>query len=165
MTSLIGMAASTSLDLPEGPELTPDSSSDEVFSNIVTLPRFSLYDSIVHDLVGPQKLKFGMDKGLLCYHSPFFKEAFTSPYKEAFDGILVLEDESHRVFSLFNHWAYDPTILRYPKPLTLIDLYAFAEERVVKRLQNDVVDICIWHAIYNDSIWTRNRSTLRGDRL
>ena len=107
MASLIRMAASTSLDLPEGPELTPDSPFDEVFSKIVTPPRFSLYDSIVHVLVGPQKPKFGMDKGLLCYHSPFFKAAFTSPYKEAFDGILVLEDESHHVFSLFNHWAYD----------------------------------------------------------
>ncbi|KAL2053939.1 hypothetical protein ABVK25_005868 [Lepraria finkii] len=69
-----------------------------------------------------------MHKGLLCCHSPFFKAAFTVPYKEASDGILVLEDESHRVFSLFNHWAYDPTILRYLKPLALIGLYAFAEE-------------------------------------
>ncbi|KAL2048527.1 hypothetical protein N7G274_000439 [Stereocaulon virgatum] len=145
------MVASTPPTLPNTLTI-PDPPFNAVFCNNITPPQLSLYDSIVEIIIGPQKKTFTMHKGLLCFHSSFFKAAFTGPYKEAQSGLLILEDESPTVFSLFNHWAYDSSILRKLKPLVLIDLFVFAETRLIRRLQNDVVDICIWHASQNDSM-------------
>ena len=106
----------------------------------------SLLDSIVFVHVGPQKKVFGVHKGLICHHSAYFKGALQGEFKEAIDGVVVLADDKPEIFSYFYSWLYTGEIkrtggtLRYSLFEDLLDLYIFAQKRIIPDLQNGAID-------------------------
>ena len=76
-------------------------------------------------LVGPQKYRFDLHKGLISSRSGFFKAAFMGKFKEA-DGILTLPEQDSATFRYFVYWLYTGSLrgLYYPGSIrpTLEDL-------------------------------------------
>lgn len=68
-------------------------------------------------LVGPEKKRFEIHKGLVCSRSEFFKAAFTGNFKESTDGILTLPEDDPAPFKHFVHWLYTGSLrgLYYPE--------------------------------------------------
>lgn len=105
----------------------------------------SLFDTIVTILVGPDHVKFEIHKALLCHRSAYFKGALTGRFKEAREGIVTLEDEDPETFSRFHAWLYTGSCMKDDDttPLTIapaLQLWLFAEKRLVPDLQNAIVD-------------------------
>lgn len=67
---------------------------------------------IVHILVGPDRVDFGVHKDLLCHYPPhYFKSAFkTGGFIEASAEVMSLPEECPEMFKLFNHWLYYQTL-------------------------------------------------------
>ncbi|KAA6410594.1 MAG: 50S ribosomal L17 [Lasallia pustulata] len=105
----------------------------------------ALYDSIIYLHVGPEKVKFGIHKGLLCRYSRYFSAALNGSFKEAQTGIVDLADETIPVIRMFNLWLYTQKIVGRDssedviKCQDLIDLYIFAEKRVIPKLQDAAI--------------------------
>ena len=114
----------------------------------------SLYDSIVYLTVGPDAVKFGVHKGLLCHHSRYFKSHFD---KEP-EGEIDLDGEDPKTFKRFNDWLYTSAVLHDDETLedipwnSLSELYNFAERAVIPRLQNKCMDAVIAKAQRTNSI-------------
>lgn len=92
-----------------------------------------------------------MHKGLLCYHSTFFKSALNGNFKEASTGIIDLPEDDFQVFERFNIWLYtrrlyDKEDRRNTRPGShlLIKLYLFADCRGIEGLRNAVIDLLDW---------------------
>lgn len=103
-----------------------------------------LFDSItwVHSGVGPSQRVFGIHKGLLCYHSFYFRAALIGSWSEtaAANNTVVLDDEDPELFSCFNIWLYGQRFdLRWTFD-ELLDLYIFASRRLMRHFQNAIVD-------------------------
>ena len=109
----------------------------------------SLYDSLVFLQVGPEAVNFGIHKGLLCRESAYFRSCFNSTFMEAREGRVTLEDEDPEVFKRFNEWLYTGKVLYDDETYEnisfapLLDLYVFAERRLMPRLQNACIDALI----------------------
>lgn len=109
------------------------------------IPLRALYDSIIYLHVGPEKVKFGIHKGLLCRYSRYFSAALNGSFKEAQTGIVDLADETIPVIRMFNLWLYTQKIVGRDssedviKCQDLIDLYIFAEKRVIPKLQDAAI--------------------------
>ena len=105
-----------------------------------------LFDTIVWIHVGPPATKkvFGMHKGLLCHHSSYFKAALIGPFSQqpgALKRVIVLEDENIQTFERFNSWIYSDLLSTHWTMRQLIDLYIFAEKRLIRRFQNSLMDM------------------------
>lgn len=111
----------------------------------------TLYDSIVYVKVGPERQSFGFHKALLCRRSAYFKAALNGNFKEAEDGVVILDDEDPHLFQVFNEWLYtgefffdcqgsDLDEKNSAQWSAMLDLYIFPEKRVIPKLQNDLVD-------------------------
>ena len=109
----------------------------------------SLYDSLVFLEVGPEAVNFGVHKGLLCRESAYFRSCFNGTFMEAREGRVTLEDEDPEVFKRFNEWLYTGKVLYDDETYEnvsftpLLDLYVFAERRLMPRLQNACIDALI----------------------
>lgn len=96
----------------------------------------------------PKQERFGIHRALLSHYSSYFKAALTESFSESQAGVISLEDEDPEVFRAFNEWIYS-TVLSYQHYAkdhtwsTLLDLYVFAEKRIIPRLQNAVIDAMI----------------------
>ena len=75
-----------------------------------TPPDASLLDNIVFVHVGPEKKVFGVHKGLICHYS-YFNAAFGGNFKEAEDGVVILDDEEPETFSHFYSWLYTGRVM------------------------------------------------------
>ncbi len=120
----------------------------------------SLYDSIIYVKVGSEQQSFGLHKALLCQRSAYFKAALNGNFKEAEDGIVGLNDEDPHLFQIFNQWLYTGALLFDSQDLdpdeknsaqwsAMLNLYVFAEKRVIPRLQNDLIDT-MWKFFLED---------------
>ena len=115
------------------------------FHTYKLIPLRALYDSVIYLHVGPEKVKFGIHKGLLCRYSKYFSAALTGIFKEAQTGITHFADETVPVIRMFNLWLYTQKIVGPDgseddiKCHDLIDLYIFAEKRVIPKLQDAAV--------------------------
>ena len=94
-----------------------------------------------------------MHKEPLCQVSAFFKAALNGSFAEAKSRVVVLDDEDPGVFAHFVGWLYtggiiieeesqDSGILPFLGPF--IDLYQFAEKRIIPTLQNEIIDAFIY---------------------
>ena len=70
-------------------------------------------------LVGSEKQRFDIHKGLICSRSEFFKAAFTGNFKEV-DGTIKLPEQDPAIFKYFVYWLYTGCLrgLYYPKSLS-----------------------------------------------
>jgi len=134
----------------------------------------SLYDTVVYIKVAAQHKKFCLHKGLLCDVSASFKCALTAHFKEAQEGVIDLVDEDPKIFERFNSWLYTGGVLSEGEELDLgswsflIELYIFAEKRIIPSLQDLLLDTMIHlHLIKTCSMnlittyWSRISSTSR----
>lgn len=108
-------------------------------------PSSSLYDTTIYILIGPTHTKYGIHKALLCARSSFFRAALTGRFKEAREGTVTLEDEDPETFSRFNTWLYTGSCMNDDAGKVLamrpaLQLWLFAEKRLVPGLQNTVID-------------------------
>ncbi len=109
----------------------------------------SLYATVVYVMVGPQHKKYGIHQGLLCHVSAYFSGALTGNFKEAQEGVINLEDEDPKIFDRFNSWLYTGSVLSENEELHLsswaflIELYIFAEKRMIPTLQDLLMNIMI----------------------
>lgn len=111
-------------------------------------PRHSLFETIVFVDVGPEPKRFAIHKGLLCSRSGYFKAALTGNFREAEDQLVTLDDEDPRMFRRFNAWLYTDVLIEDGDTgaaswSSLIDMYVFAEKRIIPHLQNAVIDSII----------------------
>ncbi|KAF2127350.1 hypothetical protein P153DRAFT_344937 [Dothidotthia symphoricarpi CBS 119687] len=60
--------------------------------------------------VGPHHRKYDVHKGLLVYHSEYFRNSLRGSWKEAREGKIVLEDVDPHVFNTFVYWLYTHTL-------------------------------------------------------
>ncbi|KAG9558853.1 hypothetical protein KCU71_g3793, partial [Aureobasidium melanogenum] len=115
-------------------------------------PSSKLYKETVSILVGPNKEKYVLHKGLLCFYSDFFRAAFEGAFKEAHENKIELPDVFVDVFEAFQVWLYSRS-LRDPKDPgdsstrpqfllhgTLAYLWVFGDKYQIPLLQNDSVD-------------------------
>ena len=56
--------------------------------------------------MGADQREFGVHKGLLCFHSKFFKAAFHGSFKESSTGRVSLPDDDSPIFELVKTWLY-----------------------------------------------------------
>ncbi|CAO2658459.1 Nn.00g061820.m01.CDS01 [Neocucurbitaria sp. VM-36] len=60
---------------------------------------------VVSIAIGPEKKVFRIHKDILCYHSEYFRTAYSGRWKDATEGV-ALDDVEVEVFNLFVHWLY-----------------------------------------------------------
>ncbi|KAG9533474.1 hypothetical protein KCU93_g338, partial [Aureobasidium melanogenum] len=115
-------------------------------------PSSKLYKETVSILVGPNKEKYILHKGLLCFYSDFFRAAFEGAFKEAHENKIELPDVFVDVFEAFQVWLYSRS-LRDPKDhgdsstrpqllphRILAYLWVFGDKYQIPLLQNDSAD-------------------------
>ena len=118
---------------------------------------------------------FHVYRGLLCFHSVYFKNMLNEDWREDGSDDLELTNVKVKIFQMFYDWMntgeFSNTV---GLPLTahdIIDLYVFADYYDVQQLRNRVLDVFflfvskVWEAhtpyttrIYND---TAEASSLR----
>lgn len=111
--------------------------------------------------MGPELQRFGLHRGLLCHRSAYFKAALNGNFELAEDGVVVLDDEDPLLFQVFNEWLYTGNLLFHcedphidkrnsTKWSAMLNLYVFAEKRIIPKLQNDLIDAMWKFAIDED---------------
>ena len=115
---------------------------------LLTYSNRTLYDTIIYVKVGPAQERFGIHKSLLSHHSSYFKAALEGGFEEPETQVINLRDEDPKVFWAFNEWLYSGTVAhqRYAtneKWSALLNLYVFAEKRIVPKFQNALIDAMI----------------------
>ncbi|KAI4743409.1 hypothetical protein E4T50_06207 [Aureobasidium sp. EXF-12298] len=115
-------------------------------------PSSKLYKEMVSLLVGPNKEKYNLHKGLLCFYSDFFRAAFKGSFKEAEEGKIELPDVGTEVFEAFQVWLYSrslrvsenhgdssdrPPFLSFH---TLAHLWVLGDKYQIPLLQNCAID-------------------------
>ena len=108
-----------------------------------------LYHDFVFLKVGPKAKRFGVHKAPLVRESEYFRAAFNGSFSEATTGKIHLTEDIPGVVGAFVTWLYTRELAR-PGPdgvsevdlsdEDLIDLYTFADAKLVRRLQWDVMD-------------------------
>lgn len=102
--------------------------------------------------VGPSQKEYQVHKGLLCYHSEYFRGAFEGGFQESKDGVANLETENVVVFDAVFRWLYTGKLLdqEYKFDLTqrlssrlLCETYVFAEARGIPTLKNAIINIMV----------------------
>lgn len=113
---------------------------------------------IVYAVIGPEKMKFGLHRDLLCNMSPYFKAALWGDFQEAALGEVALPDFGVAAFERFNEWLYTGKITEelweeeglntlqlyvndVPSLPQLLDVWLLADYLLVPRLQNYVADM------------------------
>ena len=111
--------------------------------------RIDLLDEISLLIVGPEKILFGMHKGLLCSVSTYFKAALQGGFKEAEEQRIELPDDDVSVIKRFQLWLYTQKVLEEDETADhlqwslWVGIYCFAEGRGIPHLQNLVIDCFI----------------------
>lgn len=105
----------------------------------------SFFETIVFVDVGPDQIRYGIHKGLLCSRSDFFRAALTGKFRETEDQVVTLDDEDSDTFRIFNAWLYTGVLMEDPDPKDtpwslLVNIYVFAEKRIIPLLQNAAID-------------------------
>ena len=106
-----------------------------------------LYDKIVHITVGPEKEDFEIHKGLLTKHSDYFRAALSGCFKEANEGVIVLEGEDVKAFAIFHTWLYTSKLVDVVNGedagFTLEEIarvYCLGDRYIVPGLKNTIID-------------------------
>lgn len=114
--------------------------------------------------VGAEAKPFVIHESLLVHQSDFFRAALTGKFAEAEKKMVVLQEESCRVFELFVHWLYterfpcesqndDPELVKLysgicscPRPTwSLIELYVFGDKYMIPKLKKDTLNELFSH--------------------
>ena len=120
-------------------------------------------------MVGPKAKRFSVQLNLIIYFSPFFKAAFTGPFKEGQEKLVTLPDIEASIFELFVNWLYRqrfPTHADSPQLLALyhrdedanfqfdrlVRLYVFSDKYDVPKLKRQCLDMLFEYLIDEDQL-------------
>lgn len=98
---------------------------------------------------GAEAKLFTIHKVLLCNKVDYFKRMFMGNFAEAQTDSAILREVNTAAFEVFFHWVYTDTVLTLNEYSTsraveiLLQLYAFAEERVITALADKTMDVLI----------------------
>jgi hypothetical protein len=110
-----------------------------------------LYDTLAVVLVGPEKHRFDLHRGLLCKTSDFFKAAFEGKFMEA-EGTLALPEQDPGLFKYFIHWLYTGSLRGYLYPPTKKPTLKELKDAVKGKLLSDNEDTKVFNlANYRDA--------------
>lgn len=122
----------------------------------------TLYEGFVYILVGPEKVKFGAHRGILCQYSSYFRAALSGCFKEAEEGVVILPADDPVLYKIFVTWLYSRRLRKDHKdgedtpcqPEDLAKLYVFGDARGIPALKNDVIDSFVTerHTIHKEVI-------------
>src|SRR5271163_2239253 len=103
-------------------------------------PSLSLKNpKIITILVGPSKASYTFHKDLLCAHSPFFENYFSSSFLEGRKDRVELPEDSPEVFENFIDWTYREDIVEptdQPSLQLAIHTYVFADKLCMPAFKN-----------------------------
>ncbi|KAI4629163.1 uncharacterized protein J4E87_003424 [Alternaria ethzedia] len=97
--------------------------------------------------VGPDRMKYHVQKAFLVHHSDYFHKALSGTWKEAEDGVVTLVDVEPAIFNLFVEWLYTQQLpssrsdyrrvadANFSEDVCKIRLYVFADRFAVPALR------------------------------
>ena len=121
-----------------------------------------MLDTPVALLVGPEKRVFYLHRGLLCSVSDYFNTALHSGFKETEEQKIELPEEDPEVVERFQLWLYTKSILDHDETVQnidypiYVDLYVFAESRLIPKLQNEAINAIIRKGSIDGTISTNS---------
>jgi hypothetical protein len=87
--------------------------------------------------------EFQMHRGLLCYHSEYFKKLLNGLFREGGSNKHTLADVNKDTFTMFYNWTYTGTVTNSTGTsdagLTfydIVNIYVFADYHMVQQLKN-----------------------------
>ncbi|KXT17022.1 hypothetical protein AC579_4331 [Pseudocercospora musae] len=106
-------------------------------------PSAADFDNIIRISVGKDGQVFQVHKGVLKFYSGYFRSAIENiengRFKKAAKHMITLPEEKPEVFKLFYGWLYARELPRDDSTV-LIELWGFADRRIVPLLQNEAID-------------------------
>ena len=132
------------------------SSEANLTNKLLTYLCRTLYDTIIYVNVGQTQERFGIHKSLLSHHSSYFRAVLEGGFEESETEVINL-DEDPDVFWGFNEWLYSGAVpyqhyaTDHGRWSALLNLYVFAEKRVIPSFQNALVDAMIEFASGTES--------------
>jgi hypothetical protein len=91
---------------------------------------------------------FHMYRGLLCFHSEYFKKLFEGGFREAQSDTHTMPETDVNIFELFYAWVCTGTIDKFDRACdsgvgydTISQLYAFADYLMAEELKNLSVEL------------------------
>ncbi|KAF2820416.1 hypothetical protein CC86DRAFT_361136 [Ophiobolus disseminans] len=106
----------------------------------------SAFDRMMTVVVGTKE--FQMYRGLLCFHSEYFKKLLDGPFKEGGSNKHRLADVTPDTFTMFYNWIHTSTVtdLREQSDAELeyddlVNLHAFADFHMVQQLKNRSLEL------------------------
>jgi hypothetical protein len=109
---------------------------------------------------GDSQKTFQMYRGLLCFHSEYFKNLFEGGFKEAQSDTHMMPETAVDTFELFYAWVCTGTISKSDGVCdnkigheSISQLYAFADYHMVEELKNRAVELFFIHTIEAWQCW------------
>ena len=97
---------------------------------------------------GPLKATFQMHRGVVCFHSKYFKNLFEGGFMEAQSDTHAMPQISSKTFRMFYSWMYTDTVTEKDgvsdsaiNEAWLIRLYSFADYHMAESLKNRVAEL------------------------
>jgi hypothetical protein len=101
-----------------------------------------------------------MYRGLLCFHSKYFKNLFGGGFKEAQSDTQLMPETDADMFELFYAWVYTGTISKSDGTCDsrighkfITRLYAFADYHMVEELKNRAVELYFICSVEDWQCW------------
>jgi hypothetical protein len=92
--------------------------------------------------------EFQMHRGLLFFHSTYFRKLLDGPFREGGSNRHTLTDVTLDTFTMFYNWAYTGSIIdsyeiadSYLESADIINIYAFADFHMINQLENRAIDL------------------------
>ncbi|KAF2128228.1 hypothetical protein P153DRAFT_50142 [Dothidotthia symphoricarpi CBS 119687] len=119
-----------------------------------TKPPLATFDRMMKVMVGAgcvQK-EYHIHRGLLCFHSAYFKKLLDGPFEEGGSDSHTLSDVSINTFERFYYWLYTGVVTDGTGVsdanlgwADIINLYVFADFHMVQALKNRAVELFFLH--------------------
>ncbi|KAK3201773.1 hypothetical protein GRF29_164g633554, partial [Pseudopithomyces chartarum] len=106
----------------------------------------SAYDSILDVIVTDNKTpdlqkKFPVYRGVLCFHSKFFRSALNGPFLEYGSDVCEMEDFSIARFEMFYHWMNTGKAMDRGSALASVELFVFADFYAIPNLKDHAIGL------------------------
>ncbi|KAK5456927.1 hypothetical protein LTS15_004707 [Exophiala xenobiotica] len=98
--------------------------------------------------VGPEKVAYDLDRGILVSKCPFFEKCLRSGMREEQEKTVNLAEELPEAFDTLVQWMYTGKIVVEPRRhILFIDAYLLADKFCTHDLQNSIMDALRQHCL------------------
>jgi hypothetical protein len=95
---------------------------------------------------------FNMHRGLLCFHSEYFKNLLNGPFKEGGSNAHTLSNVSSDTFTMFYNWMYTGRVVDCDQTADadlefedILNVYVFADFHMIPQLKNRALELFWQH--------------------